>query len=244
MTLCAISLGGNVGEVARAFDDALKRLETLPGISRLQRSRLFQTTPMGASAGEPFLNAAAVFETEWAPLEVLDRLQEIENQSGRVRTIRWGPRTLDLDLLLYGELIAVTPRLIIPHPGLWHRRFVLDPLVELIPDAVHPVLGETVRVLQHRLMQRPLPLCFVDDAIDSLEWVEAAMATEMPWPSAAESVEWLAPDRIDSAAIVFARSDTPIEHPRVIRLPDDAEQSIRFLFEILTAALDEPAPVR
>jgi 2-amino-4-hydroxy-6-hydroxymethyldihydropteridine diphosphokinase len=114
---------------------------------------------MGDAAGDDFLNSAAELATELAPRELLQRLQEIENQFGRERTLRWGPRTLDLDLILYGDVVIDEPDLQVPHPACWYRRFVLDPLAELAPEVVHPVKQLTIGKLRARLLDRPLRVC-------------------------------------------------------------------------------------
>jgi 2-amino-4-hydroxy-6-hydroxymethyldihydropteridine diphosphokinase len=109
MVRCAISLGGNLGNVPDTFAEAVRLLTSSPGITELRTSRLYLTAPMGAVAGDAFYNAACVFETTLSPLDVLDLLQQIEDHCGRVRTVHWGPRTLDLDLILYGEDIIQSP---------------------------------------------------------------------------------------------------------------------------------------
>jgi 2-amino-4-hydroxy-6-hydroxymethyldihydropteridine diphosphokinase len=115
-----------------------------------------ETAAVGDQAGSRFLNAAAELETDLAPLELLDRLQAIELELGRARETRWGPRTLDLDLVFYGSQIIESPRLVVPHPAAWYRRFVLDPLTEIAPRFVHPVKLIEVAALRDRLLARPL----------------------------------------------------------------------------------------
>ncbi|MCX7420067.1 MAG: 2-amino-4-hydroxy-6-hydroxymethyldihydropteridine diphosphokinase [Planctomycetia bacterium] len=165
MTTCLISLGGNLGDVALAIDDALRRLQRNPEIGVLQRSSLFRTQPVGADAGSEFVNAAAELETSLTAHQLLGQLLAIETELGRVRTIHWGPRTLDLDLLFFGNaVINDSPRLIVPHPMCWYRRFVLDPLAEIAPHFVHPGKHVSVVELLRRLLVRPLPICLVGDA--------------------------------------------------------------------------------
>lgn len=154
-TECVIALGGNVGPVERTFETALDRLEHA-GCRLLRRSRDYRSVPMGTEAGSRYTNAVALLATKRSPLELLDLLQEVEHVCGRERTVHWGPRTLDLDLLFYGQQLVRLPQLTVPHPGIWYRRFVLDPLAEIAPDLVHPDNGQSVQQLRSRLQQRPL----------------------------------------------------------------------------------------
>lgn len=157
MPRCYISLGGNLGTVADAFNAALDRLAKVPGNAVVAVSRYLGTEPVGDRAGgNRFLNAVAEIDTKLPPLQLLDLLQSIELDLGRTRTIRWGPRTLDLDLLHYGSEIIDLPRLLVPHPAAWYRRFVLDPLVEIAPRLVHPVKQADIQTLRQRLLGRPL----------------------------------------------------------------------------------------
>ena len=129
----AIGLGSNLG-------DRLAHLRRgLEGIARLGRliaiSSLYETAPMGGPAQDPYLNAVGLIETTRSPRDLLAALQEIESGAGRVRNERWGPRTLDLDLLVFDDLCLDEPDLEVPHPRAHQRRFVLAPLVEVWPDA-------------------------------------------------------------------------------------------------------------
>ncbi|HEY3964877.1 MAG TPA: 2-amino-4-hydroxy-6-hydroxymethyldihydropteridine diphosphokinase [Planctomycetaceae bacterium] len=155
---CHISLGGNSGPVGETFLAALNRLRSTPGCSVVAVSRMFETTAVGEHAGGSFLNAVAELEAELDPIALLDLLQSIERDLGRVRSVHWGPRTIDLDLLYYGADVIDSPRLVVPHPAAWYRRFVLDPLVEIAPDLVHPIKRETMLALRDRLLMRPLPV--------------------------------------------------------------------------------------
>ena len=143
-----IGLGGNVGDVAGALQSSLAALAAHPEIRAVQASRMYRTPAWGREDQPDFLNACAVMETSLAPLELLDLLQALEQQHGRVRLSggHWGPRTLDLDLLLYGQEVIDHPRLQVPHPWMHQRAFVLVPLAELVPQRVIPGLG-TVQAL-------------------------------------------------------------------------------------------------
>ncbi len=141
---CAIALGGNLGDVATTFDHALAALDRTPGIRVTARSRWYRNPPMGPPQPD-FLNGCALLAVSLEPVDLLDRLQELEQAAGRIRTVHWGPRTLDLDLLLYGDRAIDTPRLQVPHPGLRDRAFFLVPLVEIAPDWIDPPTGQTIR---------------------------------------------------------------------------------------------------
>jgi 2-amino-4-hydroxy-6-hydroxymethyldihydropteridine diphosphokinase len=141
--------------MAATFEQALDRLRSDGACQVVAVSSYNKTAPVGDQAGAGFLNAAAELETALAPLQLLDKLQAIEHDLGRTRTIHWGPRTLDLDLLFWESQIIDSPRLVVPHPAAWYRRFVLDPLVEIAPRFVHPVKRVDVTTLRGRLLVRP-----------------------------------------------------------------------------------------
>jgi len=150
-----IGLGANLGEREAQIRLALDDLARLP-MSRLVRaSSLYDSEPVGEPDQPNFLNAVAELETELTARQLLWNLLLIERRLGRTRTRRWGPRTIDLDLLLYGPLVIDEPDLQVPHPELTRRSFVLVPLVELDPLLVHPVTGETLITHLTSLKTRP-----------------------------------------------------------------------------------------
>lgn len=158
MADCYIALGGNQGNVRETFLHALERLEMHPEISVIQTSKWVETTPVGDQTDATFLNGAAQLVTDLPPESLLRELQSVEAELGRVREVRWSARTLDLDLLLYDQLVFETSNLLIPHPAFWYRRFVLDPLTEIAADVVHPIKQITIQQLQLRLLKRPFIL--------------------------------------------------------------------------------------
>ena len=138
-----LALGSNLGDRRDHLERGLASLRERVAVTRV--SALYETAPVGGPAGQgPYLNAAAEIQTDLAPAELLSLLLDIERRLGRVRTEKDGPRTLDLDLLLYGDLVQNEPDLILPHPRLHERLFVLQPLAEIAPGVVHPVLKRTV----------------------------------------------------------------------------------------------------
>jgi 2-amino-4-hydroxy-6-hydroxymethyldihydropteridine diphosphokinase len=180
MPRCYLSLGGNLGPVRNAFNDALARLAAAPGTSVIAVTRFHRTEPVGPDAGGEFLNAAAEIDTPLSPLELLDSLQSIELALGRQRTIRWGPRPIDLDLIFYGSEIIDLPQLVVPHPAAWYRRFVLDPLVEIAPHFVHPERQADIRTLHARLLARPLGAAFAGGRSEDRIVLIGKLAAEFP----------------------------------------------------------------
>jgi 2-amino-4-hydroxy-6-hydroxymethyldihydropteridine diphosphokinase len=151
MPACLIGLGSNVGDREGTMEAAVARLAAWPAVKILARSSWHDTAPIGGpSAQRSFLNGALTLETSLAAPELLAGLLEIEDQLGRRREQRWGPRTIDLDLLLYGDMVLDSPSLVVPHPRLSFRRFVLEPAVEVAAQMIHPKIGWSIaRLLDH-----------------------------------------------------------------------------------------------
>ncbi len=145
---CHVGLGSNLEDPRRQLEQAIDEMERLPGCSLVAVSPLYDSAPMGPPDQPDYCNAVAALDTDLAPLELLGELQAIEQAHGRVRHRTWGERTLDLDLLLYGNLIMDSALLTLPHPGLSSRDFVLYPLADIAPpDLPVPGLGRLDELL-------------------------------------------------------------------------------------------------
>lgn len=137
-------LGGNLGDKEHIFSTGRKRLEEELG-KTIRMSSVFETEPWGFQSDDLFWNQVILIGTERSPLDVLKRTKAIELELGRVRGgERYSSRPIDIDLLFYDELVLHTPALELPHPRIIDRRFVLEPLAEIVPDMVHPVFGQTI----------------------------------------------------------------------------------------------------
>lgn len=142
-----VGAGANLGEPIRQIRRAREELENVPGARLLAASSLYRAQPVGPVAQPPFVNAVFALECRMSPSELLALLLDVERKLGRARKERWGPRVIDLDLLLHGEAVISEPGLKVPHPRLPGRRFALAPLAEVAPDLVHPVLEKSVSEL-------------------------------------------------------------------------------------------------
>jgi 2-amino-4-hydroxy-6-hydroxymethyldihydropteridine diphosphokinase len=147
---CAIALGSNLGDSRSILTQAIDRLQTSPQIELIAVSSWYLTAPIGPPQPD-YINGCATLQTSLTPLELLDTLQTIETEFGRVRQEFWGARTLDLDLLLYAQQIIDTPSLQLPHPRMSERAFVLIPLAEIAPDWIEPRSAQSIVALCNKL---------------------------------------------------------------------------------------------
>lgn len=181
MATCLIGLGSNIGNRADHLQLALEHLQRHPGISLAAVSRWHETAPVGGPRTQaPYLNGCARLETSLAPLDLLWLLQRTERELGRQRGVRFGPRTLDLDLLLYEDFTWRSIELRVPHPRMSFRRFVLEPAVEIAGEMRHPELQATLNELLTQLNELPnyVALAGPPDS-DKLELV-LALAQQLP----------------------------------------------------------------
>ena len=148
--LCAIGLGSNLGDSRSILMGAIDRFHKHPQLEIIAVSSWYLTDPIGPPQPD-YINGCATIKTSLAPLDLLTILQAIESEFGRVRQEIWGARTLDLDLLLYDNLIIDLPTLQIPHPRMLERAFVLVPLAEIAPNSIEPKSGHSIATLCHKL---------------------------------------------------------------------------------------------
>ncbi|NEQ41177.1 MAG: 2-amino-4-hydroxy-6-hydroxymethyldihydropteridine diphosphokinase [Okeania sp. SIO3I5] len=143
----AIGMGSNLGESLDTLKNAIQTLDEIPGINLITYSNWYRTKPIGGPPQPDYINGCALLKVELTPHKLLEILLETEQQFKRIRLEHWGPRTLDLDLILYDDLILDTPNLQIPHPRMRERAFVLVPLAEIAPDWIDPVSGKAIAKL-------------------------------------------------------------------------------------------------
>jgi 2-amino-4-hydroxy-6-hydroxymethyldihydropteridine diphosphokinase len=147
-----IALGANLGDREKSIRHAVNELKHTPGIHVTRVSKLIENPAVGGPENSPdFLNGVVEIQTSLGSHDLLHRLLEIEHHMGRERREKWSPRIIDLDLLLYGDKIIASDELVVPHPLMHERRFVLEPLAEIAPDLVHPTLGVSIAALLEAL---------------------------------------------------------------------------------------------
>ena len=142
-----LGLGSNLGGRREFIERAVRLIDEIEGVELKNLSSLIETEPVGGPPQGRYLNGAAELETALEPRDLLSRLQEVETELGRVRKVLNGPRNIDLDILLFGDLVVEVGNLVLPHPRMCERAFVLEPLNEIAPGRVHPVKRKSVEEL-------------------------------------------------------------------------------------------------
>jgi len=154
-TIAYIGIGSNLGDKSFHCRYSIDQIDTSPGCHVIARSTLFKTEPEGVTGQPWYVNCIAQIAVTKSPFDLLQGLMNVESAMGRVRRKRWEPRIIDLDILLFGQEIRESHNLLIPHPLMHKRRFVLQPLAQLAPDLLHPVFKVTIQELLNKL---PIPL--------------------------------------------------------------------------------------
>lgn len=245
MTRAWIASGGNLGNVVESFQAACRFLAEHHDLQLVHCSGIYRTAPVGSAAGSAYLNAASCWETTLSPLELLELLQRAERAAGRTREVHWGPRTLDLDLVQFGEIRVRDSRLVVPHPAAWYRRFVLDPVCEFGHDVLHPLHRKTWGELRRRLLDRPLPVSVTGGNAEARASLVTTLTPEFPDASlhAADSAGQI-PDaglRIWLGTALDGASTPP--PPLSVDGSRWGSQAIEQLRYVLASALDAPARI-
>lgn len=244
-----IGMGSNLGDRSATLDRAAAELANTPGIVNITTSSIIETEAIGGPEGQgPFLNAVARIETALSPRELLDRLHAIERSAGRVRGLRRGARTLDLDLLLYNDIILHEADLIVPHPRMCVRRFVLGPLAEIAGEMIEPTTRRTIAELLANLAARPRAVVVLDDevarrdaivqgvcadrAIEAEGWIVKGIDHHLIQTSDLNSFERVFPEIarptfvVDMTREPIVASNRPIGVPRIVPECDDVESVV------------------
>lgn len=149
--ICFLGIGSNIGDATANCATAVKRISDIDGIRALRCSSLYKTQPVGVEEQGWFVNGVIEIRARLGPRALMNAVQSVEDEIGRLRGEKWGPRIIDIDILLYGQVVMEEEGLVIPHSELHKRRFVLVPLNEIAPCAIHPAFGISVKGLLDRL---------------------------------------------------------------------------------------------
>lgn len=151
---CYLAIGSNIGNLDSNLNNAIEEIKKIPKSEFIKASSFLRNAAYGITDQPEFLNAVVEIKTELEPKELLTEIKAIEKNLGRKKTYRWGPRLIDIDIILYDDIVYSDEVLDIPHKDMENRDFVLIPLAEIAPKAVHPVLGISIADLEHRLRNR------------------------------------------------------------------------------------------
>jgi 2-amino-4-hydroxy-6-hydroxymethyldihydropteridine diphosphokinase len=172
MPECLLGLGSNLGDNEATLRAAVAEISALPDVQVVRHSEWHRTKSIGGPPDQPyFVNGAALVESTVPPLRLLAELQQIETRHGRQRGERWAPRTLDIDILLYGNDVSETPMLTLPHPRMTFRKFVLEPAVEIAPKLLHPTIGWPIERMLLHLQQASNQLALVTPSDELRHWL-------------------------------------------------------------------------
>ncbi|MEZ6065565.1 MAG: 2-amino-4-hydroxy-6-hydroxymethyldihydropteridine diphosphokinase [Planctomycetaceae bacterium] len=233
---CVIALGGNVGDVPRSFTEVAEELRRA-GCEVSRVSSIYRTAPVGSDAGDTYWNGAMLLRSPFDPASTLRLLHEIEGRLGRVRETHWGPRTIDLDLIVMGDCVLNLPHITLPHPACWYRRFVLDPVVEIAGDIRHPLADATFSELRQRLLDRPLAIaCGGPDAPVLERTLRLQFPTQIVIVQPAED-----PTILFTATSIPGPPHAARPQPGRFALPPVSGEALATA--VLKAALDEPRPI-
>lgn len=233
MVQAVVALGGNVGDVGQTFDRAMTLALENSGVNSVRSANRYRSVAMGVDAGDSFVNSALVVDTTLEPLAFLDLLQQIESTLGRTREVRWGPRTLDLDLIFFGDQVIDLPRLVVPHPHCWYRQFVLTPVASLVPEFVHPVFGLSTKLLLERLLVDSVSFGYAGTLVDE-QRVSALVAeySHVEFRRIAPHSSSVVP--VETLAFWFGSPESKPQSPFWLQVSDDDE--LQFVRDVLTAA--------
>ncbi len=244
-----IGMGSNLGDRSAQLDRAAAEMANTPGIVNIVISSYIETAAVGGPEGQgSFLNAVARIETTLSPRDLLDRLHAIERSAGRVRGERWGARTIDLDLLLYDDAILCEDNLIVPHPRMCVRRFVLGPLAEIAGETIEPTTRRSIAELLANLAARPLTIVIIDDDVARRDAIVAGVRADRAIAAEGSIVKGIdhpfiqASDRdrfegvsreigratfvVDMTREPIAGSNRPIGVPRIVPERDDVRSVV------------------
>ncbi len=238
MTRCLIAVGTNLGNRAVALDRALSALSKLPSTTLLARSRWHETTPVGGPAGqEIFFNGAIVLETSLSARSLAGHLWQVETDFGRTRRVRWDARVLDLDILLYGNQRINEADLVIPHPRMTFRRFVLDPAVEIAGSMVHPPSGWTLAALRRQLCQAARQVVVVAGDSQCAEWLSEQLQRDFLGASQVSGrvVDTIAVRQL--SRIPLSRTVAALDRPALVIALDPLEEE-----QLVERVLDQMGP--